>query len=484
MATKLQTLASFWQNFGLASVQKNLDEVAAEITARQDDSDNSRKVLIELLREFKKTNTDEVKQSVSPVVKSFQQEVDNLVKRSKAAEKAFLDIYRDLADMPDPLPILEQSIDRNQQLASKIQDYEIEVKQLRETMGDQAHEITELKTKEKKIEKLEALVNQYDKNIDETMQSKLAIQVEKIQSDFDEKQRILEDAKLELEKKCKEAENVANSNQNLLEQAQSELYETSIKLAQKADAKSDDFEMIMNDLETANHRAALAEKEVENLKDQIQTMTEKIGNAGVKKIDLASDSLNDLDMIKELQEEILAKEREISVITTETNKLHTESASNKLQAHQKITNLEATNLQLTSKVETLETKLKVVSDYDSIKKDLSILRTLEFGDDAADGSSEQRPLEVMILERSKALQSENTSLRMEKERLSSELSDAKGSLAERVNEAEQQAQLISELEDHVEKLQDLSNVYRGEAEGRSSTDILYDLDIGGAKVCN
>ena len=65
--------------------------------------------------------------------------------------------------MPDPLPILEQSIDRNQQLASKIQDYEIEVKQLRETMGDQAKEITELKTKEKKMNQLEALVNQYDK---------------------------------------------------------------------------------------------------------------------------------------------------------------------------------------------------------------------------------------------------------------------------------------------------------------------------------
>ena len=92
MATKLQTLASFWQNFGLANVQKKLDEVAAEITTRQDESDSSRKVLIELLREFKKTNTDEVKQSVSPVVKSFQQEVDNLVKRSKAAEKGKISI--------------------------------------------------------------------------------------------------------------------------------------------------------------------------------------------------------------------------------------------------------------------------------------------------------------------------------------------------------------------------------------------------------
>lgn len=36
-----------------------------------------------------------------------------------------------MADMPDPLPILEQSIERNQQLASKIQDFEIETKQLR-----------------------------------------------------------------------------------------------------------------------------------------------------------------------------------------------------------------------------------------------------------------------------------------------------------------------------------------------------------------
>ena len=32
MATKLQTLATFWQNFGLAKVQKSLDDCATEIT--------------------------------------------------------------------------------------------------------------------------------------------------------------------------------------------------------------------------------------------------------------------------------------------------------------------------------------------------------------------------------------------------------------------------------------------------------------------
>ena len=56
---------------------------------------------------------------------------------------------------------------------------------------------------------------------------------------------------------------------------------------------------------------------------------------------------------------------------------------------------------------------------------------------------------------------------MEKERLTEELNSSKVSLAEKINETERQAELILELEDHVEKLQD--HVNRGEAEGRSST---------------
>merc|ERR1719221_1878487 len=69
---------------------------------------------------------------------------------------------------------------------------------------------------------------------------------------------------------------------------------------------------------------------------------------------------------------------------------------------------------------------------------------------------------------------------MEKERLTAELNSSKVSLAEKINETKRQAELIIELEDHVEKLQD--HVNRGEAEGRSSTDVLYDLDLGGPKV--
>jgi len=474
MSTKLQTLATFWQNFGLANVQKGLDEVATDITVQQDESDTSRKALIELLRDFKKTNSDEVKQAVSPVVKTFQNEIDALAKRAKVAEKAFFDIYQTLADVPDPLPILDQAIERNQQLASKIQDYEIETKQLRETMGDQANEITELKTKEKKMQELQSLVAQYDKNIDETMKKKLADEVENIRVEFDEKFRLVEDQKEELAKKFKDSETVTKTTQRQLEQTQSELYDAANKLSQKSDAKSEEVEMLLNDLESSNQRAILAEKEVESLREQLKSVTtnEFIAQKP-SEADVGLYSWED-NVVKDLESENAAKDKDLSQLTSELNRVQEISRQTGIENRAKIMELEEINKDLSNKLSAVELKLSSMSDYETTKKDLSILRSLEFGDTE---ESEQRPLEVMILERSKALQIENTSLRMDKERLTTELDSSMSTLNDKVNETEKQSELIVELEDHVEKLQD--HVNRGEAEGRSSTDVLYDLDLGG-----
>ncbi len=79
------------------------------------------------------------------------------------------------------------------------------------------------------------------------------------------------------------------------------------------------------------------------------------------------------------------------------------------------------------------------------------------------------------MERSKALQTENTTLRMDRDRAASDLARTKAELREKATEAERQSGLVAQLEEHVEKLQELSN--RGEAEGRSSADILVDIAL-------
>ena len=103
------------------------------------------------------------------------------------------------------------------------------------------------------------------------MKKKLATEVDNIRAEFDEKLRLVDDQKEELAKKCREAESVMKTTQSQLETTQSDLYEATNKLAQKSDAKSEEVEMLLNDLESSNQRAIIAEKELEILQEQIKS---------------------------------------------------------------------------------------------------------------------------------------------------------------------------------------------------------------------
>ncbi|KAK7505883.1 hypothetical protein BaRGS_00002605, partial [Batillaria attramentaria] len=80
--------------------ERELDTTATELANRQDESDASRKKLVEQSREFKKNTPEDIRKIVAPLLKSFQGEVDSLSKRSKAAEAAFLSVYKRLIDLP------------------------------------------------------------------------------------------------------------------------------------------------------------------------------------------------------------------------------------------------------------------------------------------------------------------------------------------------------------------------------------------------
>ncbi|KZS08076.1 Uncharacterized protein APZ42_028122 [Daphnia magna] len=106
MALKLSGVLNQWKNFDLPTVQRELDAEVAGMGQRQDESEAARKQLIELSREFKRTATEETKGQVAPLLKSFQSEIDKLGQRSKAAEVAFLGLYKKLTDVTVRVDIL------------------------------------------------------------------------------------------------------------------------------------------------------------------------------------------------------------------------------------------------------------------------------------------------------------------------------------------------------------------------------------------
>lgn len=42
--------------------------------------------------------------------KAYQTEIDSLTRRSKVAENAFLNVYKLLAEAPDPYPLLDAAV--------------------------------------------------------------------------------------------------------------------------------------------------------------------------------------------------------------------------------------------------------------------------------------------------------------------------------------------------------------------------------------
>lgn len=55
---------------------------------------------------FKKASAEEKLSMFNSLLKNYQEEVDNLTKRAKFGENAFLNIYQKLYEAPDPYPVL------------------------------------------------------------------------------------------------------------------------------------------------------------------------------------------------------------------------------------------------------------------------------------------------------------------------------------------------------------------------------------------
>ena len=201
-----------------------LIEHSYSLIHRQDESDASRKQLIELIRGFKKSNTEETRQVVAPLLKNFQNEIDSLSKRSKAAEKSFFDIYKKFCDITDPVPTLEYCMESMKGL-QKLQDLEIETAQLRETLAEYNVEMAELRSTAKKVTEMEEKVEEQEKSMDEAIDLEIKTKEEKLVKLFEEKNSKIEEDKERTEQKLGEAELKVKSLQSLLDESQNELFE-------------------------------------------------------------------------------------------------------------------------------------------------------------------------------------------------------------------------------------------------------------------
>uniref|UniRef100_A0A3Q3JFI4 Protein CASP n=1 Tax=Monopterus albus TaxID=43700 RepID=A0A3Q3JFI4_MONAL len=440
MAANAGSMFQYWKRFDLQQLQKELDATATQLANRQDESEQSRKKLIDLSREFKKNTPEDFRKQVAPLLKSFQGEIDALSKRSKEAEAAFLNVYKKIIDVPDPVPVLELA----QQLQLKLQrmhDIETENTKLRETLEDYNKEFAEVKNQEVTIKTLKEKIREYEQSLKSQAENLAQEKQLQLHNDYAEKERKL----------------TVFPSFTALETTQAELFD----LKTKYDEES-----------TAKYRAEAAQREAESLREQLSLSNQSQQLSSPTKADSDTEPVAEAASHSSLEAELRAKERETAQLVEDVQRLQASLTKLRETTSSQITQLEQQLSSKTAILKELEEKLQKQADYEEVKKELrpehsyfekfsfyNLHCTCSFHQDSS------KPLEVLLLERNRSLQSESAALRIANTDLSGRYAELQVEFSAAVQTSAEQKELIVKLEHDLSTIQAMSSLPRPDADG-------------------
>ncbi|TRY89078.1 hypothetical protein DNTS_009802 [Danionella cerebrum] len=453
MAANTTSMCQFWKNFDLQQLQRELDSTATLLASRQDDSEQSRKKLIDQSREFKKNTPEDLRKLVAPLLKSFQAEIDALSKRSKESETAFLNVYKRLIDVPNPVPALELS----QQLHLKVQrmnDIDTENQKLRETLEEYNKEFADVKNQEVTIKNLREKIREYEQSVK------------------NQAERNYRSHKILWRRSYMKLKSEPRLYRQIfaLERTQTELFDLKAKYDEESTAKADEIDIVMTDLERANQRAEAAEREFEALREQLSS--ENKSTQLQTRIDIAPYVDESVDLVprSSLEAELSAKEREMHQLVEDVQRLQFSLSTLRENSQTNISQLQQELQSKSAALQEAESKLQTQTDYEELKKELGILKSMEFGPcDSPSVQDSGKPLEVLLLEKSRGLQSENASLRIANTELSGRYASLQTEFTAAVKTSADQKELILKLEQDLSTIQTLS---RPDAEGADSSSVV------------
>uniref|UniRef100_A0A8C1RUR9 Protein CASP n=1 Tax=Cyprinus carpio TaxID=7962 RepID=A0A8C1RUR9_CYPCA len=414
----------------LVVFQRELDSTATLLASRQDDSEQSRKKLIDQSRDFKKNTPEDLRKLVAPLLKSFQAEIDALSKRSKESETAFLNVYKRLIDVPDPVPALELS----QQLHLKVQrmhDIDTENQKLRETLEEYNKEFAEVKNQEVTIKTLKEKIREYEQSVRNQAENLALEKHQQIHKDYAEKERKFQESHESLVGKLQEAELKAQTLQTALERTQTELFDLKTKYDEESTAK-----------------AEAAERELEALREQLASVNKS--SQPPTRIDSTpyTDESAELVPRSSVEAELSAKEREMLQLVEDVQRLQASLSTLRESSAAQISQLQQQLKSQTDTLQHLEEKLQTQADYEE---------------------DSSKPLEVLLLEKNRSLQSESASLRIANSELSSRCASLQLEFSAAVKTSAEQKELILKLEQDLSTIQTMS---RPDAEGADSSTVI------------
>ncbi|KAE8124958.1 hypothetical protein FH972_019797 [Carpinus fangiana] len=439
-------VATFWKDFDLEKEKVVLDEQGLRIAENQENSQKNRRKLAENTRDFKKASPEEKLNLFNSLLKGYQEEVDNLTKRAKFGENAFLNIYQKIYEAPDPYPVLASVAEQD----LKLSELESENRKMKVELEEFRTEATHLKNQQATIRRLEERNRQLEQQMEEKVKEIVEMKQRSLAEENQKTLEVLKDREQLLQDQLRQAKESVSNMQKLHELAQSQMFELRAQSDEDRAAKQSEVNLLMDEVERAQTRLLTLEREKGLLRSQLHTANEDTRNK-------MSDNLDSNSM---LENSLSAKEKIISELNLELHNIET-TLSNEREEH--IKEIKRLNTLLNEKEVALEEMKKELQArpteklVDDLHKKVKILQAVGYNSieaedwEVATSGEEMSKMESLLLDKNRKMEHELTQLKVKLNEKTSLLETAEGKIAELTAKVNEQQKLIQKLEDDILK---------------------------------
>jgi homeobox protein cut-like len=450
---KFQQAVAAWRTLDLSNLVSNLDVAASELVSHQRDSLLKRKDLAQKTKDFKKLDDAAKLLDFKDLLKSYQGYVDVLTTHNKTISSAFMQVYTPLSEAPDPYPLLDASIDSLVTVEEVVPKLESENERLQKQVNKLN---TQLEESEKQLEeernKRQSFEGSQDSRIKEVEESWSAVLKEK-EGNWAAKEQNLEEKVESQDRILKELKASYEVSQRL-EKTGEEIPDTGRKAATAAE-----LELANSELERTTTRLAEIESRNEQLRVELaQSASQSSGRSTAVEDEPAYLRLRseNSSLLRRIDNARYDKETETSALETKLRSLEREANTLKVDR------------------ESLQTRVQKWSDYDEVKRELEMLRSIEFAAvDEADLDSAEVPhangttdkskgesLEQLLIARNKKLSNELTDLRVSNNELQKTLDELQEDFSTANASLEKAQNLNASLENDLQRTQqEASNAF-------------------------
>lgn len=381
---------------------------------------------------------------VTDSVAAYQTFIDLLTNHSKSVNSAFLQAYTSLSEAPDPYPLLEASVDSMLVSEDTLPKLTQENEHLQSTVSKLTAQLDEA---ESRLQTERAA----RKEVEETLESR----VKEVESSW---VAVVDEKKDNWEAKEKALEDKIENQERLLNEIKAS-YEVNQRLGRSDDAEdsqrgghvtSAELEMVNSDLERTSARLAEVEARNEQLRIDLAQAKAQVPTQ-------QPTALEDDPGYMRMRSENSSLIRKLDASRVEKEAL-------KRDLDSRLRGLEREVGLLREERDSLRAKVQKWSDYDDVKQELEVLKSIEFStgddDDVADdtqngtgGKTKGDTLEQLLLARNKKLGDELTILRVSHQDLQSRLQDMQEELSRTNADLEKAQNLNEKLENELSNVQ-------------------------------